>query len=203
MAFDKVISRLTAVLEPVKWEDSVTSRHLELPRSEDYRAFINRCGGGYVCNRYYHFFSLHGPVGDNLLLWNEPAFWHKHFDIDSDWYAVAEDVFGTQFCIMKSGRRPVVKALMPDSGSFSLVANTFEDFVTDIVLGELWRTSQPIATKIFDSFSPVPMLKHISPKVHPLLGGIANGPSDYELCDSAASIALASQIVSQIKHLSP
>jgi hypothetical protein len=140
---------------------------------ESYAAFTSAGGGGYTSDGMFHFFGGGGPEEHDVRRWQAVAKCQGLFGVDPAWAAVAEDVYGNQFCVRTDGRRPVIKMLSLWTGEFSTVAGDFEAFLRDIVLPtDIWKPLRDRFRRIvarpgmeFRRFA------HLSPTPPPCLGG--------------------------------
>ncbi len=134
------------------------------------------------------------------MKWNEPSIWRGAFLKDASWYAVAEDVFGYQFCLRIDGRRPVVKALSLWDGTFILIANSFTEFIERIVLTPTaWVSMRARYRMLMDhpsmQFRP---LSHLTFEIPPLLN--SEGPTGkFEWMDSTTNASILAQVFAQTK----
>ena len=85
-----------------------------------------------------------------------------------------------------------------------MVANSFEDFIRDIVVDpEGWKSLKrlydSIVSKAGMKFQP---FKHLSPDVPPMIAPIDQEP-DYDWTDSVANASLLAQVYAQTKNLRP
>ncbi|HEX8324044.1 MAG TPA: SMI1/KNR4 family protein [Tepidisphaeraceae bacterium] len=163
---------------------------------EEHICFARSGGQGYTADGLFHFFGESPLSGHDFESWNDVGVWRQAMFSDLQWFSIAEDAFGYQFCMRPDGRRPVVKALSLWDGSFTLIANTFTDFIVRIVLDETSWCSMRNRYSVFIkqngmAFRP---LAHLSFKVPPLL---SRGDIDHDVFEWTESMANAS-VLSQV-----
>jgi hypothetical protein len=187
--------------------DGATSGPWEPPINDRQYVEFTRCGGqGYTRDGFFHFFGPDGPPEHSLSLWNERGIWRGRFLADLAWLAVAEDAFGYQFCMRLDGRRPVVKVVSLWSGAFTLVGNTFEGFLNDVVKRpDGWSSLKAryceICANEAMTFRP---LHHLSPKIPPLLEAAGSDDSmAFEWVNSTVNASFLAQVYDQVRHLPP
>jgi len=184
---------------------SSDKRHLSQRNLQDrYLYFLSLCNGGYAKDGFFHFFGTVGPTRHELVAWNQPDSWKAHFGLDDQWFVFAEDIFGTQFFFDVRGTRRAVKMLIPDNGSVSLCANSFEDFVEDEIFGEdAGGRARHLARQFFQEkglmFRP---FAHIACKIPILLGG-KQVLENLEFEDSLTNLSILGQVYGQGKDLPP
>jgi hypothetical protein len=171
---------------------------------DSYLYFLSLCNGGYAKDGFFHFFGTVGPTRHELVAWNQPDSWKAHFGLDDQWFVFAEDIFGTQFFFDVRGTRRAVKMLIPDNGSVSLCANSFEDFVEDEIFGEdAGGRARHLARQFFQEkglmFRP---FAHIACKIPILLGG-KQVLENLEFEDSLTNLSILGQVYGQVKDLPP
>jgi hypothetical protein len=169
-----------------------------------YRKFAETIGHGYSPEGMFHFFGPDTRRSHSFAAWNAPDLWRQAFLSDLNWTAIAEDAFGHQFCIRADGRRPAVKVVSLWRGTFSLVANSFDDFIRDIVVDpEGWKSLK----ELYDSIVCRPGMefqpfKHLSPDVPPMIAPL-DQELNYNWTDSGANASLLAQVYAQTKNLPP
>jgi hypothetical protein len=205
MKDDKLIDQALAAMEPTEFERNGRTGIFGFDGQPDYAKFSASGGSGYTKDGFFHFFGGQGPVEHDLYAWNEPSVWQTFFDLRPGWLAIAEDAFGHQFCMRPDGRRPVVKVLSPWTGDFSLIANSFEDFLRDFLLGtESWSSLH----EQYQAIISRPSMRHrqfcqLTPLVPPILGGDGDDPTQFEWLGSSVNMSMLGQLFAQLKNVEP
>jgi len=79
------------------------------------------------------------PLG--IMQWNDPKLWKVEYEIDLvDVLFFAEDLFGEQFCI----RNNSIQSFDPETGEFSPVADSLEQWADWILQNHKSRTGWPL-----------------------------------------------------------
>jgi hypothetical protein len=201
----EVIERLAESLIAVSDDTFQSAQLLPGNLQDGYRYFLSLCDGGYTDDHFFHFFGRRGPREHNLLEWNQTELWKRYYGLHDKIFVFAEDILGTQFYFDIRGNRRVVKMLVPGSGTTTLCANTFEEFVGDEVLCSSNNARERrLADRFFrtkgEGFRP---FNHIGCKVPPALGGNDSDPDNLELTRASTNLKLLGQVAVQVKKLGP
>lgn len=173
---------------------------------DTYKNLLDNSNGGYVSDRYFHFFGLAGPIQHNVVLWNQSE-WRDFYSLEKSWFVFAEDIFGNQFFIKRHGRKGSIYMLDCCHGRIYFMAGSYDSFVNDIVedpIDEVISKSKKLAEKFFlttkQRWEP---FVHLSYKLPLVLGGEETDVANMELCDSLVNLTILGQIIAQTKDLKP
>jgi hypothetical protein len=196
----EVIEEVAGSLIAINGGPLSTAAQLPDKLQSSYRYFLSICEGGYTQDHFYHFFGQNGPRNHNLTAWNEDSYWKKYFGLATTDFVFAEDALGTQFYFDIRGNRRVVKMLIPATGSSTLCANSFEEFLDDEVVSigtnadvrELVRRFRETKRQDFRPFT------HLSCKTPVVLGGSDSDLENLEVIQSSTNLKLLGQLQQQI-----
>ncbi|MCC9608915.1 hypothetical protein LOC68_07870 [Blastopirellula sp. JC732] len=101
--------------------------------------------------------------------WNDLNGWRGHYRdvIDDEDYCFAQDLFGLQFALAKSG----IVRLNPESGSVSLYAKSIEDWAKRLLENYEEDTAWPLAHEWQIVNGVLPPQMRLLPKIPFVLGG--------------------------------
>jgi hypothetical protein len=202
---NELVEHLATSLVGVK--DGVSLRPVAIPLKlcENYRHFLSLSNGGYTPDNFFHFFGTDGVLGHNVFLWNDVNQWKHYYRLNDDSYIFCEDIFGSQYAFDIRGNRRVVKVLVPDGGRIRLCANTFEEFLRDIVMDDaLNRELRELARSFFDySGETFRAFSHITCILPSSIGGNDRDLSNLVLVDSAANMSILGQLTDALRDVPP
>ena len=126
--------------------------------------------------------------------WNKSALWKNGYgtELGSSLF-FAEDIFGGQFCI----RNGAVSYFEPETGEFTAVAATVEDWARWILEEPEVRTGAPIAQAWQRKHGPLKPGKRLLPSVPFVLGGQYEIGNLYEIED-VEGMCFRASIASQL-----
>lgn len=106
------------------------------------------------------------PLG--ILQWNHPNVWRGEYKINlGEIVFFAEDVFGVQFCMRDNS----IQSFDPETGGFTQVAETVEDWARWLLENHRVRTGWPLAHEWQEKKGPLPLGSRLLPKVPFVCGG--------------------------------
>ena len=133
------------------------------------------------------------PLG--VLQWNHPRLWRGEYKIDlgrSVYFS--EDIFGIQFCLKDDS----IHSFDPETGKFTRVANTLEEWAHLILENHRLRTGWPLAHQWQVQHGPLPLGVRLLPKVPFVCNGAFAIENLYILNDAEGMrfrASLANQLV--------
>ncbi len=171
---------------------------------EDYLNLIKETNGGLTEDKVFHFFGIKGYLRHNVIEWNKAGLWKKHYDLDEQSFIFAQDLFGDQYFFKRGNRGNAIYFLNPSNGQTYFTADTFADFIEDVVddSEEMLVEKLAIARNFFNKYSlDWEPFKHLSYKHPPILNGSEEDPDNIELCDSLANLSFTGQLIEQLKNV--
>jgi len=118
------------------------------------------------------------PLG--VLQWNHPSLWRAEYKINlGESVFFAEVAFGIQFCT----RDDSVQSFDPETGRFTKVAETLEDWARWILENHTLRTGWPLAHQWQAQHGPLQPGMRLLPKVPFVCGGQFSVENLYVLKD--------------------
>ncbi|MEM1013457.1 MAG: hypothetical protein AAGI46_14700 [Planctomycetota bacterium] len=164
---------------------------------ETYRAFIDREGHGFTEDGMFHFFGASDSISHDIEKWNDWSVWRHAFPaIKSEWMSFAQDVFGNQFFLRRDGKFDRVKMLALWTGTFTIAAGSFQEFIECIVVDpEVWMFAREKHRDLVQSGlgDREKEFDHLVHKIPLFLGGDL-AASNFEWCDGAANMSIISQL---------
>lgn len=188
----------------VRVSEDLDSDPVALPNNlqEDFRYFLSLCDGGYTSDKFFHFFGRKGPRNHNITEWNKREWWKNCFGLEDSVFIFAEDILGTQFAFDIRGDRKVVKMFIPTTGKLTLCANSFQEFIEEMLNESATLPLRQLAMNFFkvrhQEFRP---FTHISCRIPPVLGGDDSDINNLELRSAVANLRIIGQINEQVKSL--
>jgi hypothetical protein len=120
----------------------------------------------------------HQPLG--VLQWNHSTLWRAEYKTDlGESVFFAEDVFGIQFCIQGDS----IQSFDPETGRFTKLADTLEDWARWILENHTLRTGWPLAHQWQAQHGSLQPGIRLLPKVPFVCGGQFSVENLYELND--------------------
>ena len=119
------------------------------------------------------------PLG--VLQWNHSSVWRTGYELNlGESVFFSEDVFGVQFCIRDNS----VQSFDPETGRFTQVAETLEDWARWILENHRVKTGWPLAHQWQKKHGPLPIGMRLLPKVPFVCGGQFSVENLYALKDA-------------------
>lgn len=171
------------------------------PLIEELIQILSKKNGFYAFEASLHVFSYRDPIPNSNVLglqaWNEKTLWR-------DWYGgltdgllfFAEDIFGGQFAI----RDNEIISFDPESGEMVALANSFEDWATELLLNYPQLTGYPLARSWQLLNGPIPNGKRLLPKIPFILGGKYE-PNNLFAVDAVEGMRYRGELWEQLKDL--
>ncbi|QGX41856.1 SMI1/KNR4 family protein [Permianibacter aggregans] len=143
------------------------------------------------------FSSVKSSQSYSLADWNSELLWRREYgDCVEDALFFAEDVFGGQFCI----RNDEIYCFDPETGEFSYLANTVDDWARSVLSEYQLLTGQPLAHDWQKMHGSIPVLSRLVPKLPFVCGGEFSVENLIAL-DSVKGMRARGNLAMQIKDL--
>lgn len=141
------------------------------------------------------FSSQNAPLG--VAEWNDPSGWKRKFDVDlSAEIFFAEDAFGEQFSLRKSG----VFTFNPETGEIEFFAENLDAWAAKVLENYPLHTGQPLAHDWQEQHGSLQKGCRLAPKV-PFVAGGEYAVSNLTSMNDVELIEFRAQIANQIANL--
>lgn len=130
---------------------------------------LEKKNGFYGFESALHLFpyeSIGKEIG--VIDWNNNRLWISAYkDMAQEAFFFAEDIFGNQFCI----KDDLIQVFDPETGSFSELAGSFEEWSKEILDDYNFLTGYSLANQWQNIYGKIPSMHRLIPKVPFVLGG--------------------------------
>jgi hypothetical protein len=197
---DKLISIASESILPQMPEQKATILKLAGTLADELYNLLLRKNGFFAFESALHVFPLGISTSRNVIdleTWNNSHLWRKGYDeMASKGLFFAEDIFGSQFCIIDS----TIHLFDPETGGTEEIAADIESWADALLRDFEFLTGYPIAHDWQSLNGALPPDKRLLPKIPFVLGGEFSINNLYA-SDSVQGMRVRADMALQIRNL--